>query len=55
MLIPSIDLLGGRIVQLVQGEKLRLAFDDFEYWIEKFSKLSISPVDRSGRCHAPGR
>lgn len=37
MLIPSIDLLGGRIVQLVQGEKLRLAFDDFEYWIEKFS------------------
>ena len=40
MLIPSIDLLGGRIVQLVQGEKLRLAFDDFEYWIEKFSQLS---------------
>jgi phosphoribosylformimino-5-aminoimidazole carboxamide ribotide isomerase len=37
MLIPSIDLLGGQIVQLVQGEKLRLAFDDFEYWIEKFS------------------
>jgi phosphoribosylformimino-5-aminoimidazole carboxamide ribotide isomerase len=37
MLIPSIDLMGGRIVQLVQGEKLRLAFDDFEYWIEKFS------------------
>jgi hypothetical protein len=31
VLIPSIDLLGGRIVQLVQGEKLRLAFDDFEY------------------------
>jgi phosphoribosylformimino-5-aminoimidazole carboxamide ribotide isomerase len=41
MLIPSIDLLGGRIVQLVQGEKLRLAFDDFEYWIEKFSKFSL--------------
>lgn len=41
MLIPSIDLLGGRIVQLVQGEKLRLAFDDFEYWIEKFSKYSL--------------
>jgi phosphoribosylformimino-5-aminoimidazole carboxamide ribotide isomerase len=37
MLIPSIDLLGGRIVQLVQGEKLRLAFDDFEYWIDKFA------------------
>jgi len=41
MLIPSIDLLGGRIVQLVQGEKLRLAFDDFEYWIEKFFKFPL--------------
>src|SRR5208337_4560092 len=41
MLIPSIDLLGGRIVQLVQGEKLRLAFDDFEYWIEKFSSFPL--------------
>jgi phosphoribosylformimino-5-aminoimidazole carboxamide ribotide isomerase len=41
MLIPSIDLLGGRIVQLVQGEKLRLAFDDFEYWIEKFARFPL--------------
>ena len=41
MLIPSIDLLGGRIVQLVQGEKLRLAFDDFEFWIEKFSRFPL--------------
>ena len=41
MLIPSIDLLGGRIVQLAQGEKLRLAFDDFEYWIEKFSRFPL--------------
>jgi phosphoribosylformimino-5-aminoimidazole carboxamide ribotide isomerase len=41
MLIPSIDLLGGRIVQLVQGEKLRLAFNDFDYWIEKFSKFPL--------------
>jgi phosphoribosylformimino-5-aminoimidazole carboxamide ribotide isomerase len=41
MLIPSIDLLGGRIVQLVQGEKLRLAFDDFEYWIERFSRFPL--------------
>ncbi len=41
MLIPSIDLLGGRIVQLVKGEKLRLAFDDFEYWIEKFSSFPL--------------
>lgn len=41
MLIPSIDLMGGRIVQLVQGKKLRLAFDDFEYWIERFSKFPL--------------
>ena len=41
MLIPSIDLLGGQIVQLVQGEKLRLAFDDFEYWIERFSNYPL--------------
>lgn len=41
MLIPSIDLLGGRIVQLVQGEKLKLAFDDFEPWIARFSKYPL--------------
>ena len=41
MLIPSIDLMGGRIVQLVQGAKLKLAFDDFEYWIERFSSYPI--------------
>jgi phosphoribosylformimino-5-aminoimidazole carboxamide ribotide isomerase len=41
MLIPSIDLLGGRIVQLVQGEKLRLTFEDFDFWIEKFSRFPL--------------
>jgi phosphoribosylformimino-5-aminoimidazole carboxamide ribotide isomerase len=41
MLIPSIDLMGGRIVQLVRGEKLKLAFDDFEYWIDRFSTYPI--------------
>jgi phosphoribosylformimino-5-aminoimidazole carboxamide ribotide isomerase len=41
LLIPSIDLMGGRIVQLVQGEKLKLAFDDFEYWIERFAKYPL--------------
>src|SRR5712675_2491676 len=41
MLIPSIDLMGGRIVQLVQGEKLKLAFDDFEYWIDRFSRYPL--------------
>jgi phosphoribosylformimino-5-aminoimidazole carboxamide ribotide isomerase len=41
MLIPSIDLMGGKIVQLVQGEKKALEFDNFEYWIERFSKYPI--------------
>jgi phosphoribosylformimino-5-aminoimidazole carboxamide ribotide isomerase len=41
MLIPSIDLMGGRIVQLERGEELRLAFDDFDYWIERFSKYPL--------------
>lgn len=36
MLIPSIDLKGGRIVQLVQGERLALATDDLETWIRRF-------------------
>lgn len=41
MLIPSIDLMGGKIVQLVQGEKKALDFDDFEYWIERFSRYPL--------------
>ncbi len=41
MLIPSIDLMQGRIVQLVHGETLKLAFDDFEYWIERFASYPL--------------
>ncbi|HUB20714.1 MAG TPA: HisA/HisF-related TIM barrel protein [Acidobacteriaceae bacterium] len=41
MLIPSIDLMGGRIVQLERGEELRLAFDDFDYWIGRFSRFPL--------------
>jgi len=41
MLIPSIDLMGGKIVQLVQGERKALEFDDFEPWIERFSKYAL--------------
>jgi phosphoribosylformimino-5-aminoimidazole carboxamide ribotide isomerase len=39
MLIPSIDLQGGRVVQLVQGDKLALASDDLDGWITRFSKF----------------
>ncbi len=41
MLIPSIDLMGGKIVQLVQGAKQELEFDNFDYWIERFSKYPL--------------
>jgi phosphoribosylformimino-5-aminoimidazole carboxamide ribotide isomerase len=39
VLIPSIDLQGGRIVQLVQGERLAIATDDFDGWIARFSRF----------------
>jgi phosphoribosylformimino-5-aminoimidazole carboxamide ribotide isomerase len=39
MLIPSIDLKGGKVVQLVQGEKLAISSDDLDGWIEKFSRF----------------
>ena len=44
MLIPSIDLMGGKIVQLVQGEMKALEFDNFEYWIERFTKYPMVQV-----------
>lgn len=41
MLIPSIDLMGGKIVQLVQGEKKALEFENFAEWVERFSKYPV--------------
>jgi phosphoribosylformimino-5-aminoimidazole carboxamide ribotide isomerase len=41
MLIPSIDIMDGKIVQLVRGEKKKLEFDNFDYWIDRFSKYPI--------------
>jgi phosphoribosylformimino-5-aminoimidazole carboxamide ribotide isomerase len=39
MLIPSIDLKGGKVVQLVQGERLAIESDDLDGWIERFAKF----------------
>ena len=40
MLIPSIDLQGGRIVQLVQGERLALEARDPEPWLARFARFA---------------
>ena len=39
MLIPSIDLQNGHVVQLVQGEKLAIEAADAEPWIQKFARF----------------
>ena len=41
MLIPSIDLMGGKIVQLVQGEKKALEFENFDEWVERFAQFPL--------------
>ena len=48
MLIPSIDLLGGRIVQLVQGERLAVESHAIDEWIARFSgwpKVQLIDLD----------
>ena len=39
MLIPSIDLQNGHVVQLVQGERLAIEAPDAEPWIERFARF----------------
>ena len=44
MLIPSIDLMDGKIVQLVQGQKKALEFENFSHWIARFSSIPLVQV-----------
>lgn len=44
MLIPSIDLMGGKIVQLVQGSRKALEFENFAEWIERFTKYPLVQI-----------
>ena len=48
MLIPSIDLQNGRIVQLVQGERLALETEEVDLWIgrlRRFRKIQLIDLD----------
>src|SRR3989442_14807650 len=48
MLIPSIDLQGGAVLQLVQGEGLALKDDDVFRWVrrfERFPKVQVIDLD----------
>jgi phosphoribosylformimino-5-aminoimidazole carboxamide ribotide isomerase len=48
MLIPSIDLQGGAVVQLVQGERLAIRDEDVFAWVrrfETFPKVQVIDLD----------
>jgi phosphoribosylformimino-5-aminoimidazole carboxamide ribotide isomerase len=48
MLIPSIDLKGGAVVQLVQGERLAIRDGDVFRWVRRFStfpKVQVIDLD----------
>ncbi|HKB12704.1 MAG TPA: HisA/HisF-related TIM barrel protein [Vicinamibacterales bacterium] len=48
MLIPSIDLKSGAVVQLVQGERLAIRDEDVQKWVrrfERFGKVQVIDLD----------
>jgi len=48
MLIPAIDLKGGAVVQLVQGDRLAIQDDDVFRWVrrfERFPKVQVIDLD----------
>src|SRR5205823_2890060 len=48
MLIPSIDLQGGAVVQLIQGERLAIKDEDVFRWVRRFAsfpKVQVIDLD----------
>jgi phosphoribosylformimino-5-aminoimidazole carboxamide ribotide isomerase len=41
MLIPSIDLKGGKVVQLVQGDRVAIESSDVFRWVRRFQKFPL--------------
>ncbi|HKY21257.1 MAG TPA: HisA/HisF-related TIM barrel protein [Vicinamibacterales bacterium] len=53
MLIPAIDLKGGKVVQLIQGEKLAIETTDLDYWIGRFSGYArVNVIDLDAAMNA---
>lgn len=44
MLIPAIDFKGGRVVQLIQGEREAIATDDLDGWLQRFAPYPLIQV-----------
>src|SRR4030095_10128499 len=48
ILIPAIDLRGGAVVQLIQGERLAIRDTDVFHWVrrfERFPKVQVIDLD----------
>ncbi len=54
MLIPSIDLMAGKIVQLQQGRKKILEFENFDEWISRFSSFPLIQLIDLDAAIGPG-
>ena len=55
MLIPSIDLKDGQVVQLIQGERPAIATDDLDLWISRFKgfpRVQLIDLDAAMRTGA---
>ena len=56
MLIPSIDLQGGAVVQLVQGKRLAIHDDDVFGWVRRFERFpKVQVIDLDAAMSSDGR